>query len=82
MQPDTDGGVLDEYVDIEFWDKLEKNIKKDNEVDIKDMENQIHELNKFYRKHAFDDDQTICKGYHEIITNLKEKIKELRGKAK
>jgi len=46
------------------------------------MEQQIHELNKFYRKHAFDDDQTICKGYHDIITNLKEKIKEMRGKAK
>jgi hypothetical protein len=77
--PDTDGGVLDEYVDLEFYTEVDKHIKKDIEAEIKEIENQIHEFHKLYRKHAFDDDQTICKGYNEMIVNLKAEIKRLNA---
>ena len=83
MQPDTDGGVLDEYVDISTYETTTGAwIKQEEAKDVDEMKKQIHELHKLYRKHAFDDDQTICKGYNEMIVNLKAEIKRLSGKSK
>jgi hypothetical protein len=81
MQPDTDGGVLnEEYVDLSTYENtVGAWIKKEDEKDIKDYQQMIHDFQKLYRKHMFDDDQTICKGYHEMIVNLKAEIKRLNG---
>jgi hypothetical protein len=81
VQPDTDGGVLDEYVDLSTYETTTGAwIKKEYEKDIKDYQQMIHDFQKLYRKHMFDDDQTICKGYNEMIVNLKAEIKRLGHK--
>jgi hypothetical protein len=85
MQPDTDGGVLDdqECVDLSTYEETTlKYIQKKDAEDIEEMVKQMLELSKLYRKHAFDDDQTICRNYHQMILGLKDRIKELSGKVK
>jgi hypothetical protein len=68
---------------IEFDDSVYKYIEEENLKDAKDIEKQIHEIHALYRKHTFDDDQSICIGYAKIIAGLKEQMRELsRGKTK
>jgi hypothetical protein len=81
MQPDTDGGVLDEYVDLSTYeDTTLKYIKKLDAEDAEEYKKIMEGFQKMYRKHMFDDDQTICKGYNEMIVNLKAEIKRLGHK--
>lgn len=64
-----------------YFNEVREYIKSEDDKDVEDIVKQIHEINKLYRKHAFDDDQTICKNYHDIIVNLK-KLKAQLGKSK
>ena len=56
--------------------------KIDNKETLEEYKDTLKEFTKYYRKHMFDDDQTICKGYSETIKILKDKIKELEARGK
>lgn len=68
---------------IEFDNSVYKYIEEEDIKDAKEIEQQIHKLHALYRKHTFDDDQTICIGYAKMIAGLKEEMKRLtRGQTK
>jgi hypothetical protein len=46
-------------------------------MDDKELGETINEFSKFYKKHIFDDDQTICKNYHDMLTILKKKLRDI-----
>ena len=84
MQPGTNGGFLEEYVSLDSYENtVGEYIEKENLKDAKEIEEQIHKIHALYRKHTFDDDQSICIGYAKMIAGLKEEMKRLaHGKTK
>lgn len=63
---------------VAYLEDVEHDLVSEPKMELPELEETLEQMNKLYRRHAFDDDQRVCKGYRETINIIKAKIKALK----